>query len=339
MTLTQTLTGNQKVAVALMQMSKESATAVMQRFTDKETEQITAEIVRIRRVDPDVADEVMTEFYDMVVAGKKSPVGGADFAASLLEGAFGTEKAAGVMDKLATTMAGKSFEFLDDAEPGQIVALLDGELPQTIALVLAHLKPKKSSSVMAMMADTARTDIAQAIAVMGSATPEAITISADILKARTGGGTGGREQAEVVGGVQPLVEIINRADAAMERALMDALEERDPELAEEIRSRMLTFADLVKLEARAVQLVLRGVDASVLALAMKGAKSEVVEVVRANVSERNREILESEIQALGAVRTSAVEEARAEIVRQIREMEAQGHIEVRRNDEDDAVVY
>ncbi|QOD05762.1 flagellar motor switch protein FliG [Pseudarthrobacter sp. BIM B-2242] len=338
MTLTQTLTGNQKVAVALMQMTKESASAVMQRFTDKETEMITAEIVRIRRVDPDVADEVMTEFYDMVVAGKKSPIGGADFATSLLEDAFGSERAAGVMDKLATTMAGKSFEFLDDAEPGQIVALLDGELPQTIALVLAHLKPKKSSSVMAMMADTARTDIAQAIAVMGSATPEAITISADILKARTGGGTGGREQAEVVGGVQPLVEIINRADAAMERALMDALEERDPELAEEIRSRMLTFADLVKLEARAVQLVLRGVDASVLALAMKGAKSEVVEVVRANVSERNREILESEIQALGAVRTSAVEEARAEIVRQIREMEAQGHIEVRRNDDDDAVI-
>lgn len=338
MTLTQTLTGNQKVAVALMQMSKESATAVMQRFTESETERITTEIVKIRRVDPDIADEVMTEFYDMVVAGKKAPVGGTDIATSLLEGAFGAEKAAGVMDKLASTMAGKSFEFLDDAEPGQIVALLDGEMPQTIALVLAHLKPKKSSSVMAMMADPARTDIAQAIAVMGSATPEAITISADILKARTGGGTGSREQAEVVGGVQPLVEIINRADAAMERALMDSLEERDPVLAEEIRSRMLTFADLVKLEASAVQLVLRGVDASVLAMAMKGAKSEVVEVIRANVSERNRTILDEEIKALGTVRSSLVEEARADIVRQIREMEAQGHIEVRRNDDDDALV-
>lgn len=338
MTLTQTLTGNQKVAVALMQMSKESATAVMQRFTESETERITTEIVKIRRVDPDIADEVMTEFYDMVVAGKKAPVGGTDIATSLLEGAFGAEKAAGVMDKLASTMAGKSFEFLDDAEPGQIVALLDGEMPQTIALVLAHLKPKKSSSVMAMMTDPARTDIAQAIAVMGSATPEAITISADILKARTGGGTGSREQAEVVGGVQPLVEIINRADAAMERALMDSLEERDPVLAEEIRSRMLTFADLVKLEASAVQLVLRGVDASVLAMAMKGAKSEVVEVIRANVSERNRTILDEEIKALGTVRSSLVEEARADIVRQIREMEAQGHIEVRRNDDDDALV-
>lgn len=334
----QNLTGNQKVAVALMQMSRESATAIMQQFSEAETEQITAEIVRIRRVEPDVADAVLNEFYDMIVAGKKTAIGGADFATSLLESAFGSEKAAGVMGKLESSMAGKSFEFLDDAEPGQIVALLDGELPQTIALVLAHLKPKKSSAVMAMMLDTVRTDIAQAIAVMGSATPEAITIAAEILKARTGT-TGGREQAEVVGGVQPLVEIINRADAAMERSLMDSLEERDPELAEEIRSRMLTFADLVKLEPRAVQLVLRGVEASVLALAMKGAAPEVVEVIRANVSERNRDILESEIQALGPVRNSAVEEARAEIVRQIREMEAQGHIEVRRNDDDDAVVY
>jgi flagellar motor switch protein FliG len=334
----QNLTGNQKVAIALMQMSRESATAIMQQFSDSEAEQITAEIVRIRRVEPDVADEVLNEFYDMIVAGKKTAIGGADFATSLLESAFGSEKAAGVMGKLESSMAGKSFEFLDDAEPGQIVALLDGELPQTIALVLAHLKPKKSSAVMAMIVDSVRTDIAQAIAVMGSATPEAITITAEILKARTGT-TGGREQTEVVGGVQPLVEIINRADATMERALMDSLEERDPELAEEIRSRMLTFADLVKLEPRAVQLVLRGVEASILAMAMKGAAPEVIEVIRANVSERNRDILESEIQSLGPVRNSAVEEARAEIVRQIREMEAQGHIEVRRNDDDDAVVY
>lgn len=332
------LTGNQKVAVALMQMSRESATAVLQQFTDAEAELITTEIVRMRRVDPEVAEEVLNEFHDILVSGKKTAVGGADFATSLLEGAFGAERAAGVMGRLESSMAGKSFEFLDDAEPGQIVALLDGEMPQTIALVLAHLKAKKSSSVMTMLIDTVRTDVAQSIAVMGSATPEAVTITADILRSRTGT-TGGREQLEVVGGVQPLVEIINRADAATERALMDSLEERDPELAEEIRSRMLTFADLVKLERRDVQQVLRGVEASILALAMKGASAEVLEVIQTNVSERNREILESEISGLGPVRNSQVEEARADIVRQIREMESQGLIEVRRNDDDDAVVY
>jgi flagellar motor switch protein FliG len=147
----------------------------------------------------------------------------------------------------------------------------------------------------------------------------------------------GKEQSEVVGGVQPLVDIINRSDAATERALLDSLDERDPDLAEEIRSRMLTFADLVKLEPRDVQLVLRGVDAAVLALAMKGASETVVDVVRANVSERNRDILDDEIAAVGAVRSSAVEEARADIVRQIREMEAAGNIVVRRNEDDDII--
>ena len=142
------LTGNQKVAVALMQMSRESAAAVLQQFSEAETEQITAEIVRMRRVDPEIAEEVMDEFHDILVSGKKTAVGGPDFATSLLEASFGSERAAGLMGKLESSMAGKSFEFLDDAEPGQIVALLDGELPQTIALVLAHLRPKKSSAVM-----------------------------------------------------------------------------------------------------------------------------------------------------------------------------------------------
>ncbi|HEX9089660.1 MAG TPA: flagellar motor switch protein FliG [Arthrobacter sp.] len=336
MIATEALNGTQKAAIALMQMSRESATAVLQQFSDGDAEQITAEIVRMRRVDPDVAEAVMQEFYDMLVSGKKTAVGGSDFATSLLEGAFGSERAAGMMGKLESSLAGKSFEFLDDAEPGQIAALLDGEMPQIIALVLAHLKPKKSSTVLTLLVDSVRTDVAQAIAVMGSATPEAVRITAEILKARTGS-TSGREEADVVGGVQPLVEIINRADAATERALMDSLMERDPALAEEIRSRMLTFGDLVKLEPRDVQLVLRGVDAAVLALAMKGAAETVVEVIRANVSERNREILDDEIASIGAVRQSAVEEARSAIVVQIREMESAGNIVVRRNDEDDLV--
>lgn len=328
------LTGTQKVAVALMRMSREAATAVLQRFSEDEAADITTEIVRLRRVDPAVADEVMDEFYDMIVSGKKTAVGGLGFANSLLKDAFGSTKAAGLMGRLESSLAGRAFEFLDDAEPAQIVALLDGELPQTVALVLAHLKTKKSSAVMTMLVDSVRADIAQAIAVMGSATPEAVSITADILRARTAS-TGGSERTDVVGGVQPLVEIINHADAATERALMDSLDERDPELAEEIRSRMLTFGDLVKLERRDVQQILRGIEVSVLALAMKRASPEVLDVIRSNISERNREILETETEHLGPVRTSQIEEARASIVRQIREMEAQGLIEVRRNDEDD----
>ncbi|WP_423924318.1 flagellar motor switch protein FliG [Frigoribacterium sp. 2-23] len=328
------LTGAQKVAVILMQMDQSKAAVVMKQFSEAEAEDITAEIVRLRRVDPAVADEAVAEFHDLSVTGRYQRRGGHDVAVGLLEASFGSERAAGVMERLASNAMGKSFEFLDEADPGQVITLLDGELPQTIALVLAHLKPQQASAVLTGIDVGLRTDVAQAIATMGTATPESVGIVSTTLKVRAGAVVSPREQVEVVGGIQPLVEIINRSDSATERALLDGLDARDPALAEEVRSRMLTFEDIVKLESRDIQQVLRGIDASVLATAMKGALPAVVEVIRGNVSERNRELLDDEIAAIGPVRKSQVEEARASVVRAIRELEAMGAITVHRADED-----
>jgi flagellar motor switch protein FliG len=332
------LSGTQKVAVVLMNMDQQSAAHVMKQFSEEEAEEIAAEIIRLRRVDSSVAEKALEEFHDLTVKGTRSARGGREFAVGLLEASFGAERAAGVMNRVASSMAGKAFEFLDSAEPGQIQTLLDGELPQTIALVLAHLRPEHASAVIGGLDDSLRTDVAQSIAAMGTATPEAVRVVADILKVRAGAVVSAREAAEVVGGVQPLVEIINRASVATERALLEGLDARDPELAEEVRSRMLTFADIVKLESRDVQQVLRGVDAALLAVAIKGASESVVEVIRANMSERNREMLDDEIRIAPPVRMSQVEEARADIVRSIRDLEAQGSITVLRGDEDDYVV-
>ncbi|GAA4674423.1 flagellar motor switch protein FliG [Frondihabitans cladoniiphilus] len=328
------LTGVQKVAVILMQMDQTQAATVMQKFSEAEAEEITAELVRMRRVDGAVADDTVAEFHTLTTRGRVSARGGRDFAVGLLEASFGTEKAAGVMERLASSMAGKSFEFLDGADSGQLLTLLDGELPQTIALVLAHLKADQASAVLTGLDSSVRTDVAQAIATMGSATPEAVGIVAQTLKVRAGAVVAPREQTTVVGGIQPLVDIINRSDAATEKLLLEALQERDPALADEVRSRMLTFDDIVKLEARDIQQVLRGIDAAVLALAMKGAAEAITEIIRTNVSERNRELLDDEIRAAGAVRLSQVEEARASVVRAIRELEADGVITLQRGDEE-----
>lgn len=334
---TTTLTGPQKAAVVLMNMDQLRAAEVMKQFTDAEAEEIAAEIVRLRRVDVDVAERTIVEFHDMTIRGGWNSRGGKDFAAGLLEASFGSERAAGVMTRVTSSMAGKSFEFLDTADPSQVLTLLDGELPQTIALILAHMRPEQASPVIAGLERGMRTDVAQAIATMGTAAPEAVRVVADTLRVRAGAVVGNGEQTEVVGGVQPLVEIINRADISTERALLEALDERDPELAEEVRSRMLTFADVVKLERKDVQQVLRGIDVTVLAYAMKGSTEAVTEVIRTNLSERNREVLDEEYEALGPVRVSQVEEARAEIVRAIRELEAEGVITVQRGDEDEYV--
>jgi flagellar motor switch protein FliG len=190
--------------------------------------------------------------------------------------------------------------------------------------------------VLAGLEGTLRTDVAKCIGTMGIATPEAVRIVADTLKIRAGAVVTSKDDA-AVGGVQPLVEIINRSDIAAERAVLDGLDDLDPQLAEEVRSRMLTFSDLVKFDRKDVQLVLRGIDASVLAIAMKGTSDDVLATIRANISDRNREILEEEIAALGPVRLSQVEEARAEIVRAIRDLEAEGSITVQRGDEDEYV--
>jgi flagellar motor switch protein FliG len=331
------LSGAQKVAVVLMQMSPESAAAVMSHFSEAEAEDIAAEIVRLRRVPPALADQVMDEFHDIAVSGRRTPRGGQELAVGLLEASFGPDKAIGFMDRLASTMAGKTFEFLEAMDSGQIVALIDGELPQTIALVLAHLHPDKASSVMAGLADGQRSDVARCIALMGSPTPEAVGIVAETLKHRSGAVVSQGKTTESVGGIQPLVDIINRSDVATERSVLTGLDTLDPALATEVRARMLTFVDIVKLERRDIQQILRGVAPEVLAIAMKGAPAVVLDAVRGNVSGRNQEILEAEMANAGPVRASQVEEARAEIVRSIRELEATGAIVVRRGEEDDLV--
>lgn len=331
------LTGVQKAAIVLLNLDGDAAAQVMRQFSETEAEEIAAEIVALRRVDAETTERTLSEFHEATRAGRAQRRGGRDIASGLLEASFGAERAAGVMERLASSMAGRSFEFLEAVDHEQVAALLDGELPQTVALVLAHLRPERSSAALGALPEPVRVDVAQAIAAMGAASPDAVAIVAEALKLRAGAVVSLRDSTETVGGVQPLVDIINRSDVAIEKSLLGQLEHRDPDLAEAIRARMLTFADITRLGERDVQLVLRGVDPTTLAIAMKGSPDAVVAVIRANLSDRNREVLDEEVAATGPVRVSQVEEARAEIVRSIRDLEAQGSITVQRGDEEEYV--
>jgi flagellar motor switch protein FliG len=337
MTDTRPLTGVQKAAVVLMQLSQPRAAEVLKRLSESEAEEVAAEIMRMRHVDDAQVESALREFHQRAATGRQSARGGRDFAAELLEASFGTERATGLMQRLGSSLGGKAFEFLDAADAKSIANLLDGELPETVALVLAHLAPMQASAVVGNLAPEIKADVAQAIATMGTAAPDAVALVAETLRHRTRS-VAPKEQVEIVGGVQPLVEIINRADVATERELLAALEERDPALAEEVRARMLTFDDIVRFEARDVQQILRGLTPPVLALAIKGAPDAVSTVIRENMSERNRELLDDELGLLGAVRKQQVEEARAEVVRQIRQLEAEGVIALARADEEEELV-
>ena len=329
-----TLSGAQRVAVILMQLDQEHAAEVMKQFTDDEAEAITAEILAMQRVDSFIAESAVDEFYDLTTEGRRLSRGGREVAVGLLEASYGVERAAGVLDRVASTLNGRSFEFLEQAEASHLRTLLDAELPQTIALVLTHLRPDLASAVLAGLEDDARADVVQCIATMGAATPEAVAIVADSLRSRIAAVITPREAVSVTGGVQPLVDILNRADATTERAMLEALEARDPVLAEEVRARMVTFEDLLRLTNRDVQAVLRGIEPPVLALALRAASERITETIRGNISERQKELVDDEIGLLGQVRLSQVEEARATIVTAMRTMDAEGVISLQFEDEE-----
>ncbi len=209
-----TLSGAQRVAVILMQLDQQHAAEVMKEFTDDEAEAVTAEILAMQRVDSFIAESAVDEFYDLTTEGRRLSRGGRDVAVGLLEASYGAERAAGVLDRVASTLNGRSFEFLEQAEASHLRTLLDAELPQTIALVLTHLRPDLASAVLAGLEDDVRADVVQCIATMGAATPEAVAIVADSLRSRIAAVITPREAVAVTGGVQPLVDILNRADAA-----------------------------------------------------------------------------------------------------------------------------
>ena len=331
-----TMTGMETAALVIMQMSQAHAAQVMRQFSEAEAEEIAAEIIRLRKVEEGHAEAAITEFHARTRTGRPDARGGRDAAATLLETAFGEERAAGLIDRATSAAGGHSFEFMDNIDPSHVSRVLDGEAPGTISLVLAHLRPEVASHVLGTFATSIRADIAQALATMGTPSPEIVEIVAETLRQRIRSAVLPADSTEVTGGVQPLVDIVKRSDVAAEYELLEEIERRDPLLAEEMRSRMLNFGDLVKFEDRDVQQIIRGVDAAALAVALHEADPIVADLVRANMSERNRELLDDEISLLTKVRKSAVVEARSGIVKAMRELESSGAIAIKEVTDDEA---
>ncbi|WP_447912902.1 flagellar motor switch protein FliG [Microbacterium phyllosphaerae] len=329
------MSGLRKAAIVLMNMDRAASAEVLRHLGEERSEMLAAELTQLGGVDVASTARALGEFRRIAIGGAVPSRGGQELATGLLETAFGREKAVGMVGRVMS-QGSVSFDFLNAADPAQLATIIEGELPTTVAVVLANLRADRAAAVLAALQDPLRTDVAQAIATMGTATQEAISIVADSLRSRTGV-FAMRDNHESIGGVQPLVEIINRSDTALEKSLLASLEGRDLALAEDIRSRMVTFADIARLEDRDAQRVLRGIDLRMLALALKGADEQITDKVKGNMTERNQENLAEETRVLGPVRMRQVDEARAEIVRIIRELEAAEEITISREDEDELI--
>ena len=329
--------GVRKAAIVLIQLGKERAAQVMEHLSDAEVETISAEIARLDRISSSETDSVLTEFRDLMTAHAHISQGGFAFAQSVLEQSLGPERAREIMERLHAAHVQMPFQFLHRADPAQLRGFIADEHPQVIALVLAHMTPDKASLLMSGLPSYQQAIVAHRIAVMDQTNPDIIRTVEAILERKLSSMLQPAEMSRV-GGIESLVEVINRSDRPTERSIIDGLEGLDPELADEVKSRMFMFGDIVGLDDRSVQQVLRQVDAGDLALALKGVSEAVKTKITSNLSARAAENLVEEVELLGAVRLAQVEEAQQAVIRTIRQLEEQGQIMVRRGSDDEFVV-
>lgn len=327
------LTGTQKSAVLLMTLGTERAAKVLRQMHESEITEIMAEVAQLGDVPPDVVDGVLGEFDVTARARRHIALGGIGVARELLEASLGTEKSEEIFERLSVTFVSAPFEFVRRIDPRMVLSFIRDEHPQTVALVLAHLAPESAALVLSGLPEDTQRDVAVRVATMDRTSPDIIAVVEGALEKRL---SSFAQQSDLssAGGVQSLVEVLNRSDRATERLIFEGLDDHDTTLADEVRSRMFVFEDIITLDDRAVQQILRRVDTKDLALALKGMRDEVRGKVMANLSSRAAETLDEDIALLGSVRLSAVEEAQGAVVRIIRELEEAGEIVLVRSSEE-----
>lgn len=330
------LTGRQKAAHLMIYLGPEKSAKVFKHLREEELEQLTLEIANVRRVSSEKLDEITREFYEMCLANQYITQGGIDYAKEVLEKAFGREKAIEIIGRISASLQVRPFDFIRKTEPSQVLNFIQGEHPQTIALILAYLEPEKSSIILSALPPERQADVARRIALMDTTSPEVIKEVEKVLERKLSSVI--PQEVTSAGGVKAVVEILNRVDRGTEKTILEALEIQDPELAEEIKKLMFVFEDLVTLDDRSVQRVLREVDSRDLALALKGASEEVTRKIFNNMSKRASEMLKEDIEFMGPVRLRDVEEAQQRIVNVVRKLEESGEIVVARGGGDEIIV-
>jgi flagellar motor switch protein FliG len=331
-----TLDGRSKAAVFLASLEPEKAGKILAKMSEEEIERLTLDLANLGRVEPETRESVMAEFHSMYVANRFVSAGGIDYARGLLESALGPERALEVLTRLQSSLQEVPFEFLKRADPSQIGSFIQDEHPQTVALILAHLEPNVAATVLGGMPADIRPEVLLRIATMDRTPPEIVREVERVLE---------RKMASVfsqgftfAGGVRDVAEIMNCIDRGTEKAIMADLEERDPELADEIGRLMFTFDDLINVDDSGIQKALREIDQKDLGLALKTASEELKEKILGNLSSRAREMILEEMEFMGPVRVRNVEEAQQKIVGVVRRLEETGDIVIGGGADDEVIV-
>ncbi|CAH0224788.1 flagellar motor switch protein FliG [Peribacillus simplex] len=330
------LTGKQKAAILLISLGPDVSASVYKHLSEEEIERLTLEISGVRKVDSHDKAEILEEFHNIALAQDYISQGGIGYAKQVLEKALGTDQATAIINRLTSSLQVRPFDFARKADPGQILNFIQNEHPQTIALILSYLDPTQAGQILSELPQEVQADIARRIALMDSTSPEIINEVEQILERKLSATV--TQDYTQTGGVEAVVDVLNGVDRSTERTILDALEIQDPELAEEIKKRMFVFEDIVTLDSRAIQRVVRESDNEDLKLSLKVASDEVKEIVFRNMSKRMVETFQEEMEYMGPVRLRDVEEAQSRIVAVIRHLEETGDIVIARGGGDDIIV-
>lgn len=330
------LDGLQKAAVLLIALGPEKSSMIFKHLREDEIEQLTLEIANTRSISSQVKEEILNEFYQICLAQQYIAEGGINYAKELLEKALGTEKAMEVISKLTSSLQVRPFEFVRKTEPAQLLNFIQDEHPQTIALILSYLPANQAAQVVSALSLEKQADVAKRIAKMDRTSPDVIKEVEHVLERKLSSLV--NQDYTIIGGVDAIVDILNTVDRSTEKHILENLEIEDPELADEIRRKMFVFEDILLLDDKTVQRVLREVDNNDIAIALKGANEEVQNAIFNNMSKRLVVMTKENMEFMGPVRLKDVEEAQQKIVSVIRRLEDAGEIVIARGGGDEIVV-
>ena len=330
------LSGVQKAAILLITLGPEKSADIFKHLKEDEIEELTLEIANTQSVSPKLKEDVINEFYQVCLAQQYIAEGGIGYAKELLEKALGADEATRVITKLTASLQVRPFEFIRKTEPSQVLNFIQDEHPQTIAMILSYLSPGQASMILGALDPDKQADVAKRIATMDRTSPEVIKEVERVLERKLSSLI--NQDYTIAGGVDAIVAILNTVDRGTEKRIMESLEIEEPELADEIRKKMFVFEDILLLDDRAIQRVMRDVDNSDLSVAQKGANEQVQNAIFNNLSKRLVVMIKEDMEFMGPVRMKDVEEAQQKIVGIIRKLEDSAEIVISRGGGDELVV-
>ena len=330
------LKGIQKAAILLIALGPEKSSLIFKHLKEEEIEDLTLEIANTKSVTPQVKEKVINEFYEVCLAQQYIAEGGIGYAKELLEKALGADKAMDVIGKLTASLQVKPFEFVKKTDASQLLNFIQDEHPQTIALILSYLSAGQAATILGALVPEKQAEVARRIATMDRTSPDVIKEVERVLESKLSSLV--NQDYTIIGGGDAVVDILNTVDRGTEKHIMETLEVEEPELADEIRKKMFVFEDILLLDDRAIQRVLRDVDNNDLAIACKGSTEEVQNAIFNNMSKRLAEMIKEDMEFMGPIRMKDVEEAQQKIVNIIRKLEDSAEIVISRGGGDEIVV-